>query len=610
MSSTDAPSGWSRRALAAAVAIPTAVAAATAGLLYLQYARESKQGTAAATGAKKSKKKSSKSAKSAKSSALPVTDLDDFPSDEAFVLALHADIEARTTKGPIAALEERIWRNIRRITPANVRNIAPTARTEIGQWIVAFHANAAPVSGGTAGGAAGTGATKYHRVALDYDIAWSLLSSVESDIGAMPVDARTPTEEELRKSTELVLLDLAHKMRKPDRMLDLYKRVRARNTTLTPAGIVDAQQFTEMEFFTLWMLSPLLGQWHDFQAWSEFMIEKGQSLDEFHHLATQRPDLIDFRQTYRMVAAAARQGRLAPRAGATATEAAAAASEEVVKVEVKIAFDENGEASTLIELAPTGSLLQWAEPPASELDWGLYDIVGTVWTFLRSSGEDTDSIEKYVANRQPEGEWKDIDAGLVYFRKIGACARIQSMIAAAVPICGPLMHVHASDAADAEVTPTFNCEGGVNYRSEAPAGTGGQSAGPKRLLRLVESYRDFVQLPASEVQDTIRKWRPAPKIETAEAKTDDATADAAVSSPVDAPVDAPLTVEEYDPADPPQIWRGTYIFEQFAVQEVIETFGGRPFGTRHVSAAEPFMHVEYEVLLKMKKSPVQSAPTM
>jgi hypothetical protein len=92
------------------------------------------------------------------------------------------------------------------------------------------------------------------------------------------------------------------------------------------------------------------------------MKSKGQSLDEFHHLAIQRADLTDFKQMYSMRKAASEEG------------------------------------------------LEWVQPSADQLEWGVWDIVGTAWSLVESTGSDAESSElfqKVRCSRQaralPEG---------------------------------------------------------------------------------------------------------------------------------------------------------------------------------------------------------------
>jgi hypothetical protein len=189
----------------------------------------------------------------------------------------------------------------------------------------------------------------------------------------------------------------------------------------------------------------------------------------------------------------------------------------------------------------------------------------------------------------------------------------------------------------------FHASGAVNFRADAQEnGATGQKE--PRLLRLVEEYKNFRRVPDEEVQELLIKHRPAvvarAKLAAAsvaaiasetegastsaassdsaasvEAKSSDASSDPSTSvdaapvTPFVDDADKPLTLDEYNPASPPQLWRGVYIFEQYSVDEQVELDAetGKPLGTRHVPAEEPFMHVAYHVILKMTKSDVQSS---
>ena len=477
--------------------------------------------------------------------------------DDEFCAALHRDISARSAPNGKTSpqLERRIWANIRKMTEKEMLAYAQTTRTEIAQWIVAYHATLTAEQQSAA--ADDQHSARAERRSADYEIAWRCFASVEKEISEMA--NALPEQLEMRKDTELAMLDLAHKQRHNQRLITLYDRVRARSDPRDPSG------YSEMEFFTLWMLSPLLGRWADFVGWADFMLSKGQQLDEFHHLAIQRSDLTDFSQMYKMV------------------------KEQLAKV---------------AEAAERGdhSVTMWAEPSAADLEWGLFDIVGITWSFVSSTGSDEESSLRFVEGKKPLEVWKSNAPGLLNFRKMGANARIASMVSPQLPVVGPLLHNQSE----------FACSGSVMFRDNQHG-----------LCRLNEEYVDFTRIrDAEEVRAMLKEDGPRRRFQfgvasgpatSAAAESGEAAAaaaaassDAAASSPSAAAAAAATPFSTLSPssssssptaADSVELWSGRYCFEQVKIDEE---------NPKAPSTEPPLLKVEYKVVLKIRRSQVQT----
>lgn len=272
-----------------------------------------------------------------------------------------------------------------------------------------------------------------------------------------------------------------------------------------------------------------------------------------------------------------------------------------------------------------------------------------------------------LQGKEPLGEWKKVTPGVLVLRKMGANARISSMVSPQLPVVGPLLQPQRE----------FTCAGSVLFRDHKHG-----------LCRLNERYADFTRVEdEEEVKKVIAEYlhkekvvevttaaaepavadaaaepaaaeaaEPVKPSETEEVKAaaepveaaaapaaepaaepvaaaepEAAAADAAAASadaeatpaaaassdadsssaaaavsdsaaPVAAvaasasPSTAELSLADYDPADPPQVWRGTYVFEQVKVDE----------DAPHAPQGQPFLRVEYKAVLKIQKSKVHA----
>jgi hypothetical protein len=546
--------------------------------------------------------------------------------------AISRAIEHRGNGRANAALEARIWRNIRLLdaaTPAQIAAFTRTARTDMAQWIVTYH-SLAPGAGmtGAPEPSSATAVAEAERRVADYEIAWQLLDSVAAEIRALPASEAQEEDDVMRKATEVCQLDLAHKQRRSDRLLHMYDLVRARADPLAPVG------YSEEEFFTLWMLSPLVGRWGDFARWADFMHTKGQELDEFHHLAIQRADLTDYQQMYTMVKQA--QGKKPAEGEEEEAEAAAAADAEAVNA-----------------AAAEPARVMWEEPSASGLDWSQWDVVSSSWSLLASSGTDQEAVSLFLRGKEPASEWRAVVPGINTLRQMGASARITSVVAPSLPVVGPCLRGRPNEQPD-----WFTATGSVLFRDHK-----------HDLCRLNEQFSDFTRVQDdAKVQRIIRAKRPFEVEDEAAAKpasseqasaaaaaaaaapaaaepavaaepvaaaaaadgaaepasfsSDDAVASAAAAAGADsaaasdvpataaaadmaagapggatAPVlgggAAPASVSVWDPSAH-ELWRGRYFFEQMPVSST------KPYRT--LPDAQPYVRVEYEVFLKLKRN--------
>lgn len=632
--SSSSSSAWSRTAVTAAIAIPGALLASAAGLLYLQFSKEKQQvklkkaaKQAAAAKAPSSAATASSSSSSSSSSASAAAPAVAATPVEILLDQILRDVAARQRNVVDPKREARIWAIIRALDDGSEETLASidvSARSDIGEWIILAHSATSPLLDGVPTFTVEEGAkaseadainkenaralAEFRLVEKDYQFAWKLIYSSLTELNKRGEFASlAPKDQSMLVGLELILLDLAHKMRAKEEMVSMYDQVRARHIDAILASAnpskdgkgmstLAAPSASDEKLFTLWMLSPLLGRWDDFLCLSDIVEKKGQSLTEFHHLAVQRPDILDFRQLNRMLHAAA---------------------EESPKVE-------------------------WVRPRAKDLVWSVSHITAMAWEFKSSNGEDTESIAAFCAGKRPYNSWTPIPLSAnTTFRSLGGAIRIRSMITNQMPVCGPYVQHEPSKV--------FQAQGAVLFRTQAQG-----DAKPSRLLQLREEYKNFRRVDdIKEIESIVRKNQkkeilpPVPTAvaakaaaegdaekkeeasedaaaaSTAAAESTDATATPAASTSTDdaaAPAadstdassssasssssapsapsvdpSSPLPLSEFDPANPPEIWVGTYVFGQYAVAEDEST------DTGYQVAVEPFMQVEFELALRMKQ---------
>jgi len=529
--------------------------------------------------------------------------------DVGMAAAIKRAIELRSsgTGRPNQALEARIWRSIRLLDGESTANVSSTftrpTRTDIAQWIVTYH-SLAPAAG-ISGAPEGSADPLAERRAADYEIAWHLLDSVAAEIRAMPADAVQEEDTVMRKASEVCQLDLAHKQRRSDRLLQMYDLVRARTDPLHPEG------YSEEEFFTLWMLSPLVGRWADFARWADFMHDKGQELEEFHHLAIQRADLTDYQQMYAMVKEVREKANAQPQGEDAATAAASA---------------------------------MWAEPAADGLDWSQWDVVASSWSVVSSGGTDSEAVSAFLKGKEPASEWRVLPPGINTLRQMGAAARITSVVAPSLPVVGPCLRGRPEEGkAD-----WFTAAGSVLFRDfkhdlcrlnekfidftrvaeedkiksiiaakkpfEAEGGEKSDAADSASALAAAAAAEAGADASAeaafppggAEVtpaasEDAAEEAKPTEPAAAAESDAAAASAAAASESSASAAAPAPASssspagVSEWGPSY--QLWRGRYFFEQVPVSS------SKPH--KVVPDAEPFVRVEYDVFLKLQRNTSQ-----
>jgi len=421
-SSSESSGGWRRALVAASLLLPAAGAAALVAAYY-QFSKEQKN-KKKATG---SKRKSGAARKGGVGSSNSP-----YFNGSSLTSALEADIADRSRGLPNRERAAKIWASIRRLTPDNAEKLYDReTRSQIGQWIVAVHATDPLTSGGMGGGFITTSMLqeKVKQEREDWEVAWTAFESIEKEVLRVEISARSGEEKELLRNVHLSMLDLSHKMKNAERLSAYYDKVKA-HTTEPGASM---QILGEQGLWTLWMMSSELGRWSDFIEWTRKILQQdggatgasgSASLDQFHLLAMRKQQMLDLREMYRIA-------------------------------------------------TRTPDFLQTHPPmPARHMEWGQYLITASLYLPDEDAASTYGCDEKSLQNllkHKPLKVWKDV-AGFLPFQRIGASARISSMITPQMPVVGPM----CIEGEDAEADPSspfaarlrFDCSGEVLFKDD------------------------------------------------------------------------------------------------------------------------------------------------